>query len=99
MGYPRFAPGSLGASGVGKTHLAIALGYRATQTGIKPRFITVADLPMSREQANLLFQVIAKRYEFCSLILTSNPPFGQWDQIFADDATELPPKFGLPRVT
>ncbi len=112
----------LGASGVGKTHLAIALGYRATQAGIKTRFITAADLlmilstalrqntledaikrivrpyrlliidevgylPMNREQANLLFQVIAKRYEVGSLILTSNLPFGQWDQTFADDAT------------
>jgi DNA replication protein DnaC len=44
-------------------------------------------LPMSREQANLFFQVIAKRYERGSLIVTSNLPFGQWDQTFADDAT------------
>jgi DNA replication protein DnaC len=42
---------------------------------------------MSREQANLFFQVIAKRYERGSLIVTSNLPFGQWDQTFADDAT------------
>ncbi|SRR6266550_4383515 len=34
----------LGPSGVGKTHLAIALGYRATQAGIKARFLTAADL-------------------------------------------------------
>lgn len=33
-----------GPSGVGKTHLAIALGYRAAQAGIKTRFTTVADL-------------------------------------------------------
>jgi DNA replication protein DnaC len=44
-------------------------------------------LPMSREQADLFFQVIAKRYERGSLIVTSNLPFGQWDQTFADDAT------------
>ena len=50
-------------------------------------------LPMSREQANLFFQVIAKRYEKGSLILTSNLPFGQWDQTFAGDAT-LPPPAG-----
>lgn len=112
----------LGPSGVGKTHLAVALGYRATQAGFRTRFITAADLlmqlttalrrnqleeaikrvtkpyklmiidemgylPMDREQANLLFQVVAKRYENGSLILTSNLPFGQWDQTFADDAT------------
>lgn len=42
---------------------------------------------MDREQANLLFQVVAKCYETGTLILTSNLPFGQWDQTFADDAT------------
>jgi DNA replication protein DnaC len=112
----------VGPSGVGKTHLAIALGYRATQAGIKTRFTTAADLlmtlsvahaqnqlkrvlqhaingyrlliideigylPMSREQANLFFQVIAARYERGSLIVTSNLPFGQWDGTFAQDAT------------
>ena len=44
-------------------------------------------LPMSREQANLFFQVIAARYERGSLIVTSNLPFGQWDGTFAQDAT------------
>jgi len=34
----------LGPSGVGKTHLAIALGYLATQAGIKTRFLSAADL-------------------------------------------------------
>jgi DNA replication protein DnaC len=34
----------LGPSGVGKTHLAIALGLRATSASIKTRFITAADL-------------------------------------------------------
>ena len=33
----------LGPSGVGKTHLAIALGYLATQSWIKVRFVTAAD--------------------------------------------------------
>lgn len=112
----------VGPSGVGKTHLAIALGYLATQAGIKTRFMTAADLlltlataarqgnlaevlrravlayrlliideigylPMSREQANLFFQVIAKRYEKGALIVTSNLAFGQWDTAFAGDTT------------
>jgi DNA replication protein DnaC len=34
----------LGPSGVGKTHLAIAIGYKATQSGIKTRFTSAADL-------------------------------------------------------
>jgi len=108
----------LGPSGVGKTHLAIALGYLATQAGLKTRFLSAADLllqldtaqrqgrlkqvmrrsvngpslliideigylPMTREQANLFFQVIATRYEKGSMILTSNLSFGQWDETFA----------------
>jgi len=42
---------------------------------------------MNREQANLLFQIVAKRYEVSSLIITSNLSFGQWDQTFAQDST------------
>jgi DNA replication protein DnaC len=111
----------LGPSGVGKTHLAIALGYLATQRGWKVRFTSAADLvlllesaqrqgrwkevlhravnvyrlliideigylPMSREQANLFFQVVAKRYERGAMILTSNLTFGSWDQVFAEEA-------------
>jgi DNA replication protein DnaC len=110
----------LGPSGVGKTHLAIALGYLATQKGYKTRFFSAADLvlmleaarrqgryrqamhravnayrlliideigylPMSREQANLFFQVVAQRYERGSMILTSNLTFGSWDTAFAGD--------------
>ena len=111
----------LGPSGVGKTHLAIGLGYLATQSGIKVRFITAADLvmqlekaqqrgqfehymrrsllgpsiliidevgylPLQGNQANLFFQVIAKRYEHGSIILTSNLSFGEWDTTFAGNS-------------
>jgi hypothetical protein len=44
-------------------------------------------LPMSRDLANLFSQVIAKRYERGTTIVTSNLPFGQWDQTFVGDAT------------
>lgn len=112
----------LGPSGVGKSHLAMALGYRAVMAGIKTRFITAADLmiqlaaakaqgrlkgyfnrailgpklliidelgylPFGREEANLFFNVIAKRYERGSMILTSNLPFTQWATALADDQT------------
>ena len=111
----------LGPSGVGKTHLAIALGYLAAQSGIKVKFITAADLvfqlekaqqlgrfdqfmkrsllgpsiliidevgylPLQGNQANLFFQVIAKRYEHGSIILTSNLSFGEWDATFAGNS-------------
>ena len=41
----------LGPSGVGKTHLAIALGYLATQKGYKTRFLSAADLVLMLEAA------------------------------------------------
>ncbi|MDH1532028.1 IS21-like element ISAba8 family helper ATPase IstB, partial [Acinetobacter johnsonii] len=44
-------------------------------------------LPFGREEANLFFNVIAKRYEKGSMILTSNLPFSQWSKSFADDVT------------
>jgi DNA replication protein DnaC len=112
----------LGPSGVGKTHLAIALGYAATQAGIKTKFITAADLmlqleaarrqerydavlrhnilgprlliideigylPLSGDQASHFFQIVAKRYERGSMILTSNLPFAQWDSTFGGNTT------------
>ena len=43
-------------------------------------------LPFGREQSNLFFQVVAKRYEKGSIILTSNLAFGSWDEAFAGDA-------------
>lgn len=39
-------------SGVGKTHLAMALGYRAAQAGIKTRFTTAADLLLALTTAH-----------------------------------------------
>lgn len=44
-------------------------------------------LPFGREEANLFFNVIAKRYEQGSVIVTSNLPFSQWSTAFADDQT------------
>ena len=54
-----------------------------------PRLLIIDEigyLPFGRDQANLFFQVIAKRYEKGSLILTSNLTFGSWDDAFAGDA-------------
>ena len=108
----------LGSSGVGKTHVAIALDYFATLAGLTAQLITTADLlqqldtaqrqerlkqtmqrsingpslliideisylPLTRDQANLFFQVIVKRYEKGSIILTSNLSFGQRNETFA----------------
>ncbi|WP_174819982.1 IS21-like element helper ATPase IstB [Paenibacillus koleovorans] len=42
-------------------------------------------LPMDREEAQLLFQVIATSYERRSLVLTTNLEFSKWGSIFTDD--------------
>ena len=44
-------------------------------------------LPFGREEATLFFNVVAKRYERASMVLTSNLPFTQWAGAFADDQT------------
>ena len=43
-------------------------------------------LPFGRDEANLFFQVVARRYERGSMILTSNLTFGSWDQAFAGES-------------
>lgn len=109
----------LGPPGVGKTHLAIALGLKAAESGYRVYFTTATDmlvrlkkgfnlgrldeylrtylrcslliidemgyLPLDRDEANLLFQVIAKRYERGSIILTSNKSYGAWGEVVAQD--------------
>lgn len=42
-------------------------------------------LPMDREEAQLLFQVIAASYERRSLVITTNLEFSKWGGIFTDD--------------
>ncbi|MGH4224280.1 ATP-binding protein, partial [Klebsiella pneumoniae] len=61
--------------------------YKTTlQRGVMAPRLEIGYLPFSQEEAKLFFQVIAKRYEKSAMILTSNLPFGQWDQTFAGDA-------------
>lgn len=45
----------------------------------------VGYLPFDAEAANLLFQLIAHRYEQGSVLVTSNMPFGRWGEVFGDD--------------
>lgn len=44
-------------------------------------------LPFGRDEATLFFNLVAKRYERGSMVLTSNLPFTQWATAFADDQT------------
>ena len=110
----------LGSSGTGKTHLAISLGYLATQGRRKVKFITAADLllqleaaeyqnklthyfskiigsvsvliidefgyvKLNEKQANLFFQIINRRYETGSIIITSNLIFTKWQEVLNND--------------
>src|SRR5207245_8211403 len=45
----------------------------------------VGYLPLSRHDANLVFQIIARRYEKGSVIITSNKAFSEWGQVFTDE--------------
>jgi len=108
-----------GASGLGKTHLASALGYALVEQSIRVKFSTstalVQALQRAREELNLegalnkldkyellilddigyvkksnsesqvLFELIAHRYERGSLLLTTNQAFSEWDSIFGDN--------------
>lgn len=109
----------LGPPGVGKSHLAIALGLRACAAHKRVLFRPVPDLleelvaatvdqtlsarlevlgrldllildelgylPMDARRANLFFQLVSRRYEHGSVIVTSNKPFEEWGAIFGDD--------------
>lgn len=108
----------LGPPGVGKTHLAIALGVAAIAQSISVYFLTVGDLldmlhrdakedrltdrlatlckprllildemgyfPLDRLSAQFMFQLVSRRYQKGSIILTSNKSYGDWGDIFAD---------------
>ena len=110
----------LGQGGLGKSHLAIALGFAACQREFKTLFTTAADminhlvahksdhsleralkkfcapklilidelgyLPLDKEGRDLFFQVISKRSQSGSVILTTNKAFKEWGEVFQDNA-------------
>ncbi len=57
------------------------------QQWVAPKLLIVDELgylPMSREEANLFFRLVARRYERASLIITSNKSFIDWGEVFGD---------------
>ena len=108
-----------GAPGVGKTHLAIALGRAVVEAGhsvlftsatallaalskaetdgqlsdrlmfyTKPKLLIIDELgylPFERRSAHLFFQLVARRYERGSLLITTNQVVTQWGAVFGDD--------------
>lgn len=111
----------LAGVGLGKTHLALALGQEACARGHTVLFTTAIDmvnalgaaqaagrfnqelkkhtrpelliidelgyLPIDKRGADLLFQVISKRYERGSIVITTNRAFKDWPEVFNNDST------------
>ena len=108
----------IGSPGVGKTHLATAIGIEAAKQRTSTYFISCSNLilqlkkahlenrlesrlkffskyklliidevgflPLDSESANLLFQLVARRYEKNSTIVTTNKPLSKWSETFGD---------------
>jgi DNA replication protein DnaC len=107
-----------GPTGVGKSHLATAIGYAAIQRGMKVLSfathqllaellaaradgshhrlltrLTAVELlilddfglrPISAQGAEDLYELIARRYERGSILLTSNRAPSEWAEVFGD---------------
>jgi DNA replication protein DnaC len=62
---------------------------RALRKYCSPRLLVIDELgylPLDKQGRDLFFQVISKRAETGSVILTTNKPFRDWGEIFQDNA-------------
>ena len=63
---------------------------RMLRTYVRPSLLLLDELgylPIDKRGANLLFQVVAARYESGAIVLTTNRPFRDWGQTFDVDNT------------
>jgi DNA replication protein DnaC len=63
---------------------------RVLRTYVRPSLLLLDELgylPIDKRGANLLFQVVAARYESGAIVLTTNRPFRDWGQTFDVDNT------------
>jgi DNA replication protein DnaC len=42
-------------------------------------------MPIDTQRSNLFFQMVSRRYEKGSIVLTTNKPFDRWGEMFGDD--------------
>jgi len=55
----------------------------------KPRLLIIDEvgyLSYSNRHADLLFEIINRRYEKCSTLVTTNRPFSEWNEVFPNAA-------------
>src|SRR5208282_2624110 len=64
---------AFGRSGSGKTHLLCGIAQELVRSG--------------RKEMEVLFTLLAERYERGSVMITSNLPFSKWESIFKDPMT------------
>lgn len=111
----------IGPPGVGKSHLAQAIGHQAAKTGhivlyrsifdavsefmqaealgdtpkiitryLKPDLLILDDMGLKKlpkQSGEYLFEIIMRRYEKRSTIMTSNRPIEEWGKLIEDVAT------------
>ncbi len=57
------------------------------RTYVQPSLLVIDELgylPMDQASANWIFQVVTRRYDKGSILLTSNRGFSDWGQVFSD---------------
>src|SRR2546425_635199 len=62
---------------------------RLLRSYLRPSLIAIDEigyLAYDAHAADLLFQVVSRRYEQKSIVLTTNLPFKQWDTVFPNAA-------------
>ena len=73
-------------AGLTKAHADGRLEEKLLQLS-KPKLLIIDELgylPLEPAAAHLFFQLVSRRYERASVLITSNRPVGEWGQVFGD---------------